>query len=161
MINSVTHEPIARALVFSPDERFATLTDGSGRFEFTLAETPSEREAVAGAGRPATSGGMRPAYPYTLTARKPGFLNGDTEYGRMGQKVIEGKEVEIALVPEALIVGRVKLPTSEPPDPIEVELYRREVRKGHAHWVSAGVQSTKVERRISFLPSFLQAPTSC
>src|ERR1700739_1789742 len=36
VINSVTHSPIARALVHSTDERFATLTDGDGHFEFTL-----------------------------------------------------------------------------------------------------------------------------
>jgi len=34
VINSVTHDPIERALVFSPDNRFATLTSREGRFEF-------------------------------------------------------------------------------------------------------------------------------
>ena len=34
--NSVTHEPIARALVSSPDNRFATLSNSEGRFEFAL-----------------------------------------------------------------------------------------------------------------------------
>ena len=43
VINSVTHEPIGRALVYSPDNRFATMTNSEGRFEFTLAQP----EAVA------------------------------------------------------------------------------------------------------------------
>jgi hypothetical protein len=36
VINSVTHEAIGRALVFSPDNRFATFTDDQGHFEFQL-----------------------------------------------------------------------------------------------------------------------------
>src|SRR5579864_7648116 len=39
VVNSVTHAPIARALVYSPDNRFAALTDGSGHFEFALPKT--------------------------------------------------------------------------------------------------------------------------
>ncbi len=34
VVNSVTHAPIRRALVYSADNRFATLTDGEGHFEF-------------------------------------------------------------------------------------------------------------------------------
>jgi len=48
-------------LVFSPDNRFATLTNSEGRFEFALAKTD-----------PANGGSNR---PYTLMARKPGFLS--------------------------------------------------------------------------------------
>ena len=53
------------------------------------------------------------------------------------------KEITISLVPEALIVGHVVLPTSEPPDRIQVEIYRRQVQDGRAHWDSAGVATTK------------------
>ena len=35
VINSVTHDPIGRALVYSGDNHYATLTDSEGRFEFT------------------------------------------------------------------------------------------------------------------------------
>ena len=95
-----------------------------------------------------------------LTARKPGFLNGQNEQGHAGQRVVDGKDIEIALVPEALIVGHVALPTSEPPDPIEVELYPPAGANGRAHWVSVGVQSTRSTANFA-LPSFLRAPTSC
>ncbi len=57
VINSVTHEPIARALVVSEGERFATLTDSSGRFEFVFADAPAGGEAATGPGSPAASGG--------------------------------------------------------------------------------------------------------
>ncbi len=154
VINSVTREPVARALVASPDQRFATLTDSSGRFEFVFADTPPGTDAAIPPGRPASSRGLSDR-PYMLTARKPGFLDNHNQSGEMGRPLVDGKEVEIVLVPEALIVGRVALPTSEPPDPIEVELYRREVRSGRAHWVSAGVQSTRSngEFRFADLPA--------
>jgi hypothetical protein len=35
VINFVTHEPVSHALVFSPDNSFAAMTDDRGRFEFT------------------------------------------------------------------------------------------------------------------------------
>ena len=150
VINSVTREPIARALVVSEGDRFATMTDNSGRFEFAFADTSPGEPAANGSGRPA-SGNIRPSYrPYTLTARKPGYLNGQDEQPSSAQRVIDGKEMEIALVPEALIVGHVALPTSEPPDPIEVELFRRQVRNGRAHWVSAGTQSTRSDGEFRF-----------
>ena len=40
VINAVTRAPISRALVYSPDNRFAMLTDGDGHFEFALPKGP-------------------------------------------------------------------------------------------------------------------------
>src|SRR5260370_17290828 len=45
VVNSATHEPISRALVFSPDNRFATMTDNRGHFEFTLPRGQGEMAA--------------------------------------------------------------------------------------------------------------------
>jgi hypothetical protein len=36
VVNTVTKAPIARALVYSSDNRYATLTDGEGHCEFTV-----------------------------------------------------------------------------------------------------------------------------
>src|ERR1700692_3333336 len=36
VINRITHEPIGRALVYSPDNRFARLTDSEGHFEYLI-----------------------------------------------------------------------------------------------------------------------------
>ena len=36
VVNALTGQPIGRALVYSPDNRYATFTDGEGHFEFTL-----------------------------------------------------------------------------------------------------------------------------
>ena len=148
VVNSVNHEPIARALVVSNDQRFAALTDINGRFEFVFAEATAGNDAAAGAGRPGTN---HVVYrPNVFTARKPGFVSHEGDQGVTLTSVPEGKEVEIALVPEALIVGQIALPTSEAPDPIEVELYQRQVRNGRAHWVSAGVQATRSDGEFRF-----------
>jgi len=56
VINSVTHEPIARALVYSPDNRFATLTNSEGRFEFAFAKADSSGDDTS---NPANSNGSR------------------------------------------------------------------------------------------------------
>ena len=87
VINSVTHEPIGRALVYSPDNRFATMTNSEGRFEFTLAqpEEGNENKSVPANSTTMTqcvgdscttyssNGGQ--SRPTQLMARKPGFLN--------------------------------------------------------------------------------------
>ena len=65
VINSVTREPVARALVSSPDNRFATLTDDQGRFEFQLPRIESN---------PNNPTDGRAFYNSQLMARKPGFL---------------------------------------------------------------------------------------
>jgi len=42
VVNAVTHDPVGRALVRSPDDRYATLTDSEGHFEFALPKAPPE-----------------------------------------------------------------------------------------------------------------------
>jgi hypothetical protein len=137
VVNSVTHEAIPRALVVSPDERFATLTDGQGRFEFTFpkAEPPKPLLASAAEGNPADHVQPgEPNRPLHLSARKPGFLeenNPDADLA-LGQNA---KELTLSLVPEAIIAGQVSLPTSEAPDSIQLQLYARQVLDGRARWV--------------------------
>ena len=164
VINSVTQEPIGRALVYSPDNRFATMTNSEGRFEFDLAkaepnENKDQNSGSANSGGPANicsaqgctnytsanGGGYRIA---TLIARKPGFLNDQRPTQSSQQDTT--KEVTISLTPEALVLGRVVLPTSEPSDTIQLELYRRQVQEGRAHWVRAGSASTKSNGEFRF-----------
>ena len=149
VINSVTREPVGHALVYSPDNRFATMTDSDGHFEFTLPKMANPESAPGGK----TEGALIAAAmnrPDLLMARKPGFL----ETGG-GESTASGDEITIALVPEALIVGRVSLPTTEAAERIQVELYRRQVREGRPHWVVAGSVTTRSngEFRFSELPA--------
>jgi hypothetical protein len=140
VINKITNEPIGRALVFSPDNRFATMTDSQGNFEFTFSAR-SRTDEVTGtgpiSGRLITPGQDRPDL---LMARKPGFL--DDGNARTSTQSAAGKDLTISLTPEALILGRVLLPSGDS-QRIQVELYRRQVQDGRLHWVSAGTQDSR------------------
>jgi hypothetical protein len=154
VVNSATREPIPRALVFSPDNRFATMTDPQGHFEFVLPpSTAQQTNNPTGV----TTGivANESNRPYMLTARKPGFLVG-TENETQGTQISpQTKDITIELMPEALIVGHVTLPSSEPPDKVQLELYRREVQDGRAHWVSHGgtISFSNGEFRFAELPA--------
>jgi hypothetical protein len=147
VVNRITHEPIGQALVFSPDNRFATMTDDQGHFEFVL--PPSEVSSAK-----AQLGGPIPASNRLnqLMARKPGFLEGDNPQ-QNGVIAPEQKEVSLSLTPEALIVGKVALPDDA--DKIVVELYRRDIQEGHARWMSAGATEARSngEFRFANLPA--------
>ena len=136
VINSVTREPVSKALVFSPDNRLAALTDDQGHFEFALPQTSND-PAANSAEEPAISSArvsMALALNYVLMARKPGYLNPDNRFGTQPQ-LFSGNELTLTLVPEALIVGHVVLSNSNPGDRIQVDLYRRMVTEGRARWV--------------------------
>ena len=104
VVNSVTREPIPRALIVSPDDRFATMTDTQGRFEFTFpkAEAPKPAPEGSSEGNPAEglqlNGSNR---PNALSARKTGFLedNNTAAYLALAQNA---KELTLSLVPEAI-----------------------------------------------------------
>jgi hypothetical protein len=130
VINSVTREPIAHALVFSTDNRLAGFTDDQGRFEFQLPRSESTPN-VPGGGRAFYSGSVQ------LDARKPGFI----------ESLIAGPMVSddmtIRLTPESLIVGRVNLPSSNQFDRITVEVYGLHVRDGRRFWTPVPGVSTR------------------
>ncbi len=144
VINSVTSEPISRALVFSPDNRFATLTNSEGQFEFTLPKADPAPEGGSDSNSPVT--GRQPGMsnrPYMLTARKPGFLPDPNNRGQNLQNEEALQDLTLALIPESLIAGTVTLPTAEAPDSIALQIFRRQVQDGRARWVPAGnAQST-------------------
>ncbi|MGB8010672.1 MAG: hypothetical protein WCF68_03600 [Terriglobales bacterium] len=133
VLNSVTHEPIDRALVSSPDNRFATLTNSEGRFEFSVPKADDSGSDSNSSSR-RRSGLNRPS---SLMARKPGFL-GDSGSQGNGFLSVPGKELTLALTPEAVIAGTVALPTAEAPESITLQLFRSQIQDGRARWVPAG-----------------------
>ena len=155
VLNSLTHEPISRALVFSPDNRFATMTDDRGHFEFTLPRPEAEKTAgFAGTSdvRSLETSQLQQAginRPTMLMARKTGFLSRNN-----GQEVLQispaQQELTISLVPEARIVGHIVLPGSDGSDKIQVELYRRQVREGREHWDPAGRAMSRSDGEFRF-----------
>jgi hypothetical protein len=125
VVNAITHAPIARALVYSPDNRLAAMTDGEGNFSFALPKPDSN--AVRG-----FNGGL-----LGLTARKPGFLNDPND---RTQAETSGSEltITIPLMPEALIKGRVTSSDADPTPGITVQLFSRQVQDGMPKWVQMG-----------------------
>jgi hypothetical protein len=157
VISSVTHAAIGRALVYSTDNRFAKIADDEGRFEFKVPLHEGEPTRPSGpvAGSGFSSLGVVPQGGTTyssifLMARKPGYL--PLENGEPGTQVELGvsSEITIPLMPEALIVGHVNLPTNDGMDKVQVEIYRREVRDGRAHWISAGGTPARANGEFRF-----------
>ena len=152
VVNSVTHEPIPRALVVSPDERFAAMTDSQGRFEFTSSKAEPPKPAVAGSAEGNPADVLQPSasnLPNALSARKPGFLEADNA-GAVLALAQNAKEITLSLLPEAIIAGQVSLPTSEAPDSIQLQLYSRQVQDGRAHWIPAGTAISKSTGEFRF-----------
>ena len=109
VVNSATHAAIGRALVYSADNRFATMTDDQGHFEFKVPlheseQTPPSRQV---AGSVFFSSAVAPPGDSFFMARKPGYL--PLENGEPGTQVELGtsSEITISLIPEALIIGHV------------------------------------------------------
>jgi len=138
VLNSVTREPIGRALVYSADERSAAFTDEHGHFELTLVVTADMSDPRA-----------RAQIHERLQAKKPGFV---TEQGRYGSiDVSPGQDnVVLLLVPEALIVGHVRFPSAEAADHVRVQLYRREVRDGFGRWAPQTSVTTLADGEFRF-----------
>jgi hypothetical protein len=153
VLNSVTREPIGRALVVSSDNRFATMTDDEGHFEFTVPQTGPERSADAVS--ESSSGTLSRlsstpslVFPAALTARKPGFISDSGAAN--SEPATPNQDLTILLVPEAAIVGRVVVPTADGTDKVEVEIYRHQVQEGRAHWISAGRTTTRSNGEFRF-----------
>src|SRR5437868_7441938 len=154
VVNSVTHEPIARALVVSTDNQLATMTDAQGRFEITVPRTQNEQPPDNASTNPSTPGSGPTQYQvngsYVLMARKPGYLGPPDD--QLSVAVAPGmKDVTVPLVPEALIAGQVLLPNSQPPeDKIQLQIYKREVEDGRAHWRAGAVASSNSKGEFRF-----------
>jgi hypothetical protein len=159
VLNSVTREPIPGALVFSPDNHFAMRTDSEGRFQFTLPKAESASASGAEAAVPMVAAGVSTSYsvsagvvtengptgqvsrPTMLSARKAGFL--DTTNLSAVDLTQQPKQITLLLAPEAIIAGHISLPSTEAPDKIELQLFRRLVQNGAPQWVLGGTTTSK------------------
>jgi len=153
VLNNLTREPVAHALVSSPDNRLATLTDDQGRFEFSfpaLSPDPASTSTdLQSANSLALQLSSALAFTSILTARKPGFLD-PQRHPQLPPVDLAAHELTLTLVPEALIVGRVVLPNSNTADRIQLELYRRNVSQGQAQWAPAGSVTSRSTGEFRF-----------
>jgi len=149
VVNSVTGSPISRALVFTPGNHFAMLTDGEGRFEFALPKVRNDN--LSG-----PNGGQRYIFgPTVLMARKPGFL--DHPNGQPPIEANPGAEIVLPLLPEALIKGRVISSETDLATGVQVQLFSRQVQDGTPKWLPAG--STRANSNGEFRFAELQPGT--
>ncbi len=150
VINSATHTGIDRALVLSPDNRFAALTNSEGRFEFRVPQNDPGADSDAnpnGAGGQTPAGGSK--RPFALMARKPGYITDPNQQANNIQNEIS-KDLTLVLIPEGVIEGTVTLPTSEAPDSITLQIYRWQIQDGLGHWIPAGATESRSDGTFRF-----------
>jgi hypothetical protein len=141
VVNAVTHDPIGRAFVYSPDNRYATLRDSEGHFAFALPKV------AADSGGTISSTGVETLT--LLVARKPGFLD-DYPNERRPVGASPGTELTISLVPEALIKGRVTVPAGDAARGITVEILFRQVQDGMPRWMPKNSAATNSNGEFRF-----------
>jgi len=152
VLNQVTKEPVARALVLTGDQEYATMTNDRGEFEFKTVERHNQgqgniRGGVAGNGNVMMS--MGAMQTQSFNARKPGYL--PMGHNSAVRSEVHGQwETTIYLAPEALIVGHVTVPGSEGDVRIQCELYRRQISEGHETWQPAGTFTTWADGEFRF-----------
>ena len=122
VLDSVTRQPIARALVDSHSQG-ATLTDNDGHFEFNLTAGSAD-----------------------LLVRRPGYepMTGSLHSHRV-QVGPSTPELTFTLTPEALITGQVTLSTADPADGIRVIAYRHHLVNGRMQWAMQSTATTNSE----------------
>jgi hypothetical protein len=117
VLNSVTHQPVARALVDAHEN--AVLTDNEGRFEFGLQGGTAE-----------------------ITVRRPGYGSRGRPSNHTIRVGTNMPTLTFYLTPEALITGQVTLSTSDTADGIHVMAYRRRIVNGREQWMMEGQART-------------------
>ncbi len=118
-MNSVTGEPIRRALIQVSYPSRSAFSDGDGHFEI---------DGLA-------------AGNYSVMVRKPGFYNYREATSQGNQQVQVGAgtaSVTLRLNPYSAIYGRIANVDGQPLDGVPVRLIRRNLREGRAHWDSHG-----------------------
>ncbi|MDP9158963.1 MAG: carboxypeptidase-like regulatory domain-containing protein [Acidobacteriota bacterium] len=129
VVNSVTHAPVSRALVYSADNHFAMFSDNEGHFEFQLPAADENAGRDSGEARPIEQAVDRSVF---LLVRKPGFL--DVNQNGMDTRAVPGLSLTISLVPEGVVHGNVTTSSGDPAAGLTVQLFNRQVQDGMARW---------------------------
>lgn len=133
VVNSVTGEPIRRALVRAGDpEGHVAFTGPDGRFHM---------EGV-------------PEGQIVVTAQKPGFFD---EYSKQLHYSTIGPDtgdVLVKLIPEGRIQGRIRDDNDEPIEGLQIQLLRQQIIQGKRIWQPSQMVSTNEEGiyRLEDLP---------
>jgi hypothetical protein len=133
VLDSISHQPIARVLVETGID--AVLTDNDGHFELNL-----------------------PAGEIGINLRRPGYgMRGQYMHHaiRVGANM---PDLIFALTPEAMITGHVTLSTGDEADGIRITAYRRQVVNGRERWALQNIVTTNSEG--AFRLANLEAPAT-
>ena len=117
VVNSMTHQPVARALVDAHES--AVLSDNDGHFEFDL-----------------------PEGTYLISVKRPGYGSRGRPTNHTIRVGPNMPSLTFSLTPEAVITGQVTLSTSDPADGIRVMAYRRRVINGRQQWMMENTART-------------------
>lgn len=135
VVNSVTGEPVRRALVQVSDENgAAAVTDNAGHFQLTGLK---EGRAFVG-------------------VMKPGFGDGNTPQTNVVQVGKDAPAVILKIAPAAVIAGRVTTIDEQALEGFQIHLIAKQNVEGHATWVDVPNQARtndEGEYRISGLPA--------
>jgi hypothetical protein len=151
VINSATQAAVPRALVFTADNRFAKLTDDEGHFELKVArpQPPPPSEGQSFAPRPGAQGTT--VQTTLVIARKPGYFDGFSNQLTIDSGTSDPpSDLRISLTPEALIIGRVSLPSNDGSDKIQVAIYHHQVQEGTPQWLPAGSVMSRANGEFRF-----------
>ena len=132
VVNSVTGEPISRALVRANGQVNRTaFSDGEGRFQFE---------------------GMPPGQ-IMLTAQKPGFFSEQDTGGSFMRPILIGPNTgaqTLKLQPMSAIAGRLTDAAGQPIEHISVRLTSRTLRNGRKVWEPRGMTETDEDGHYRF-----------
>jgi hypothetical protein len=148
VVNQITGDPVPRALVHSFDDRYATLTDGDGHFEFDLPKDDTNSAVDSALQSYGLFAPRSRAGRISLSARKPGFV--DDRRNPSQVRAIPGSETMIPLVPEALIKGRITLSTGDSAERISVWLFSQQIVDGQLRWTSGQMVQTNSSGEFRF-----------
>jgi hypothetical protein len=130
--NSITHQPISRALVDVEGNGDSVLTDAEGRFELDL-----------------------PEGEISITVRRPGYRQG-MESRHIVKVGADIPALSFYLTPVANITGHVTLSGGDEPEGLNFLIYRKRDVEGHVRWMPEGMATTDSGGDIRFLE--LDAP---
>jgi hypothetical protein len=150
VLNALTNKPVGRALVTCME--MAAMTDSKGRFEFDVRLSTGN---TAGGPGPSSAFSMRGSggdgYPISLMARRPGYLAEQRPTMLLlRDKSPDEPELQIRIMPESILRGRVATSAVAPPMGVQVQLSRKQVQDGLANWGQVATTQTNSQGEYRF-----------
>jgi hypothetical protein len=153
VVDGVTGKPIPRALVESGDQRLATMTGSDGKFAIDVsvpppsapAKSPNPDARIALIGMGSRYGGS-----LYVMAQKPGYIASNRQTPLALDDTLSSTNVEIKLMPAAVITGHVSSINIDDAAGVQVTLLLHGEINGDRSWRQAGSQTTNAHGDFRF-----------